>query len=232
MVVVLDLLRNSAFVDFQVLLSRFSILFWGAISTFRIWPPKKESKIGQNNPENRRSLSYARGLFLLFLWCLPLQANVVNSLEADIVDYDSKKIRLNGHVHIVHQFGEIRCSKAVLLFDAEGQDKLSPSRILLDQDVSMVLKDGSLITSDEADIDCKTLVGVFVCTPPSKVSYLTRVVDHNEAVPVKATSRAMRILMKKTSGPKPEYVVADVQGEGAVSIEYLNNTDEKSEENQ
>jgi hypothetical protein len=43
-------------VDFRVLLRRFLTLFWGIISTFRILSPKKESKIGQNNPENRRTL--------------------------------------------------------------------------------------------------------------------------------------------------------------------------------
>ena len=42
-------------VDFSVLLSRFSILFRGVISTFRILPPEKESKIGQNNPKTRRN---------------------------------------------------------------------------------------------------------------------------------------------------------------------------------
>ena len=31
----------------------------------RIWPPFFESKIGQNNPENRRTLRYARGLMRL-----------------------------------------------------------------------------------------------------------------------------------------------------------------------
>ncbi len=164
-------------------------------------------------------------LILLFICFIPnaLQANIVNSLEANVVDYDTKKIRLNGAVHIVHQFGEIRCEKAVLLFDDAEENTLSPSRILLDSDVSMILKDGSVITSDEADIDCKALVGVFVCLAPSRVCYMTRVVDHDKAMPVKVTSRAMRILMKKTEGPKPEYVVADVQGEGAVSIEYINN---------
>jgi hypothetical protein len=164
-------------------------------------------------------------LFYLMLFFLPFQCRgaVVNSLEANVVDYDTKKIWLNGAVHIMHQFGEIQCEKAVLLFDDTPGAKLSPSRILLNGAVSMKLKDGSIITSDEADIDCKELVGVFVCTLPRRVSYMTRVIDHNDAIPVKATSRIMRILMKKTEGPKPEYVVADVQGEGAVSIEYSNN---------
>jgi hypothetical protein len=43
-------------VDLRVLLSRFSIQVWGAISTNSILPPKLESKIGQNNPGNRRHM--------------------------------------------------------------------------------------------------------------------------------------------------------------------------------
>jgi len=52
-------LQNSGSVDFRVLLSRFSVFFQGVISTLRILPPKKKRKIGQNNPENRRTLSFA-----------------------------------------------------------------------------------------------------------------------------------------------------------------------------
>jgi hypothetical protein len=52
-------LQNSGSVDFRVLLSRFSVFFQGVISTLRILPPEKKRKIGQNNPENRRTLSFA-----------------------------------------------------------------------------------------------------------------------------------------------------------------------------
>jgi hypothetical protein len=46
---------------------QFSILLAGAISTKSILPPQAESNIGQNNPENRRTLSCARGLFIHYL---------------------------------------------------------------------------------------------------------------------------------------------------------------------
>ena len=52
-------LQNSGSVDFRVLLSRFFVFFQGVISTLRILPPEKKWKIGQNNPENRRTLSFA-----------------------------------------------------------------------------------------------------------------------------------------------------------------------------
>lgn len=43
--------------DFRVLLSRFLILFLGGYIRRLILPLKKESKIGQNNLENRRNLN-------------------------------------------------------------------------------------------------------------------------------------------------------------------------------
>ncbi|MBU6382884.1 MAG: virulence RhuM family protein [Verrucomicrobia bacterium] len=49
------LLTDSVSVDFGVLLNRFSIEKLGAISTFSILPPTFQSKIGQNNPQNRRN---------------------------------------------------------------------------------------------------------------------------------------------------------------------------------
>jgi hypothetical protein len=48
--------------------------FCGGCINFRIQPPQKESKIGQNNPQNRRSLSYARGLIYAML-ILPPEKN-------------------------------------------------------------------------------------------------------------------------------------------------------------
>ena len=48
---------DSVSVDFRVLLSRFLIQIRGVISNLRILPPEFESKIGQNNPENRRNLN-------------------------------------------------------------------------------------------------------------------------------------------------------------------------------
>src|SRR5215469_10631509 len=97
-----------------------------------------------------------------------LIASVLRTVEASNVDYDGKKIRLAGEVHIVHQFGEIRCEKGVLLFDEENPQakKLSPTRIMLHGDVLIKLHDGSELEADEADINCKTLEGVFTANAP------------------------------------------------------------------
>jgi Sulfotransferase domain len=46
----------EASVDFRIILRRLFDSFCGGCIKLRILPPQKESKIGQNNPENRRSL--------------------------------------------------------------------------------------------------------------------------------------------------------------------------------
>lgn len=145
------------------------------------------------------------------------------SIEADNADYDGKKIRMVGAVHIQHEFGNITCDKGVLLMKESSEKRVDPDRILLDGAVSVVLHDGSVLTSDEADINCETLEGVFTAIAPQKVVYITRVEEGDNAVPVKTMSRCMRVTMKKQAGQegqKAQYVVQDVQAEGAVNIEY------------
>jgi hypothetical protein len=46
----------EASVEFRVILSRLFDSFCGGCIKLRILPPQKESKIGQNNPKDRRSL--------------------------------------------------------------------------------------------------------------------------------------------------------------------------------
>jgi len=158
-------------------------------------------------------------LFLmLFLFFLPLEAT---EIEANKAEYDGDKIRLTGNVHIEHDFGEIHCDRGVMLM-AKGQKRYAPERILLNDNVHVKLKDGSILTSEEADIDCQTLVGLFTAKAPQKVEYLTLMLEGDKTFPVKATSRAMRVMMKKQEIPKSEYVIQDVQAEGAVNIEYQN----------
>lgn len=65
----LDLLHHLAAVDVGVFLSRAFNFFCGGCINMRIQPPQKKSKIDQNNPQKRRSLSDARGLFI---YCLIL----------------------------------------------------------------------------------------------------------------------------------------------------------------
>ncbi|MBS0655742.1 MAG: hypothetical protein JSR46_08190 [Verrucomicrobia bacterium] len=165
-------------------------------------------------------------ILTLFSVCVsPLAATPLSHLEAGDVDYDGKKITLVGAVHLTHQFGAIACDKAVIILpEREGEAKmlLTPQKILLYGNVNVQLRDGSTISSEEADINCPTLEGVFTANPPLKVVYSTLMVDGKETIPVKASSRAMRVIMKKSEGPNSSYVVHDMQAEGSVQIEYQN----------
>ncbi len=158
-----------------------------------------------------------RYLFVCLLFLLPLEGASRTKIEADSADYDGKKIRMCGKVFLQHEFGNIRCDKGVMLMK-EGSDKrIDPERIMLYGSVEMVLKDGSILKADEADIHCTTLEGVFTAEAPNKVSYFTRIEEEGKTCPVKTTSRAMRIIMKREN---QEYVIHDLQAEGAVNIEY------------
>ena len=164
-----------------------------------------------------------RLILAVVLLITPVFAAEKTSIEADNADYDGKKIRMVGAVRINHEFGNITCDKGVLLMNDVSEKRLDPERIILEGSVRVVLHDGSILTSDEADINCYSLEGVFVATAPNKVVYVTRVEEGDKAVPVKTMSRSMRVTMKKQAGKagqKTQYVVDDVQADGAVNIEY------------
>ncbi len=165
-----------------------------------------------------------RGCVVLSLFVMfqaRLHAGPMTHIEAHQVDYDGKQIHLVGKVHLSHEFGEITCAKAAVLLMPEQHQSLTPQRILLQEDVCIKLKDGSQIESDEADIDCQRLEGVFTAAEPKKVMYCTFLQEGKGQVPVKASSRAMKVAMKK-SETSSTYEIRDVQAEGAVQIEYQN----------
>lgn len=175
----------------------------------------------------------ARHFSLLFLliWAfcpLPVFANqdvvrTISEIKARDVSYDGRKIRLTGEVSIDHRLGFITCDKAELLMPDEqtGAKGLTPERIFLQKGVKLVLKDGSTLTSDEANINCVDLSGLFTADVPNRVVYTTFVDEDGKRMPVITSSRAMKVTMKKDESTS-QYVLADMQGEGAVSIQYQN----------
>jgi hypothetical protein len=146
----------------------------------------------------------------------------VHQVEAEKVDYGSNKLVLVGNVKVIHDLGIIHCQEATLLFSGEKKegDALFADRILLHNDVSIDFSSGSKLTSDEADIDCKTLEASFASHSPHRVVYITHAVEEGVEIPVKATSKTLKAKIIKTSSG---YSLSNLQGEGAVSIEYLRN---------
>ena len=146
---------------------------------------------------------------------LPLEA-----VEAEHVDFDEKTVHLVGHVRVVHDFGILCCNEAILMLPQGKQTDEQPAvqEIFLKGAVSVDFTDGSRLTADEGDIDCRALEGTFYADPPEKVVYRGYAIDKNKKVPIRATGRALKASIAKT----PEgYSLSSLRGEGAVNIEYL-----------
>jgi len=149
----------------------------------------------------------------------------ISEIKANGVSYDGKTIHLNRDVFIDHQFGTIVCDEAHLVLPQTESNHLAPETITLTGHVKVKLHDGATLLSDEAEIDCVALEGLFTAKEPNKVVYITAA-NEGEA-PLKTSGRAIRVKMKKVEGEegkgkgkKPRYIFSDIQGEGAVSIEY------------
>lgn len=146
----------------------------------------------------------------------------VSAVHARDVEYDGTKIRLAGDVFIENHLGQIFCDKATLQLPSGDQSMakgLSPENIWLQGHVKIKLPDGASLTSNEADINCIELEGLFTATPPDKVIYITYMQDGKQKIPVKTSSNAMRLKLKKVEDSS-QYEVSDVKGEGSVAIEY------------
>jgi len=163
--------------------------------------------------------------WVIFLFVQPLYAAdfPLKEIKASTVDYDGKRVHLAGAVEIHHRFGKLFCNKAIILLsqNSSEQKQMIASQILLFGNVKVYLQDGTILLSDEADINCKTLEGLFRSKEPSKVMYSTFLHDAGKKIPMKATAKAMRVKMKKVEeAGSTEYVFTDIHGEDAVSIEY------------
>ena len=152
----------------------------------------------------------------------PLVA-ALSSLEANSVDFDGDQIRLGTNVHIEHTFGKIRCDKACIMLEEQLPSKKKvPRTIFLEGNVQIDLKNDSSIVSDKAEIDCKTLQGIFTVTDSEKVIYTTQSNDKGAATLMRTTSKSLQVTMKKVAeeGRKAVYSIQDIQGQDADRIEY------------
>lgn len=146
-----------------------------------------------------------------------------SEITAQDANYNGRTIVLSKDVAIDHHFGKLRCDKATLFLKAQapGETKSTmPEKIVLEGRVHLEMKNGSSLDADTATINCLDLEGVFTAEEPRKVVYVTLMGEGENKTPVKTASKAMRVKMKKETNSS-EYVVSEMKGEGAVSIEYL-----------
>ena len=141
-------------------------------------------------------------------------------VEAEHVEFDEKTVHLVGHVRVVNNFGTLCCNEATLTLPQGKQADEGPAvkEIFLKGAVCVDFTDGSQVTADEGEIDCRTLEGTFFAEPPEKVVYKGFAADKDRRVPIRATGRALRATIAKTA---EGFSLSSLRGEGAVNIEYL-----------
>lgn len=147
----------------------------------------------------------------------------IAEIKSQDVSFDGKRVLLSGKVIITHTLGILSCDKAILVLSSKVDTPKngSPEKIILQKNVKVDLKDGSVLTADDADIDCVDLEGVFTAIDPNKVIYLTYMQEGERRVPIRTKSSAMHLKMKKEEKEgSSQYVLSDIRGEGAVTIEY------------
>jgi hypothetical protein len=175
--------------------------------------------------------------FLLFLFCsLPLlllgadqPVLPIHNIEAEHIDFNEKTIHMVGNVKVDHEFGMIRCQEATLLLRQEKKEgeTLPVDRILLKENVSIDFSEGHTLLSDEGDIDCLTLEGIFLAEPSRVVTYISYSENGPLKTPLKATSKALKGKITKT----PQgYELTALKGEGAVHIESISKQNKPAEE--
>lgn len=159
---------------------------------------------------------------LLFSSICLAQEMDIEQIESDQIEYKGKKLLLTGHVHVRYTFGSVLCDKASL--DITKGNALSggmgTDMIMLEGNVIINFPDGDRLEADKADLNCVTMEGVFTAEDPKKVTYLTSMGQGNDKAPIKASSKKLRAKLTK-QGDGAGYHLSDLQGEGAVFIEYI-----------
>jgi hypothetical protein len=164
--------------------------------------------------------------YIALIGCaLPLESTVIpllpiQQVEAEHVNLEDKTLHLVGHVKVVHEIGIIRCDESTLVLPQEKKEgeSIAVNTIFLKGNVVIDFSDGSHLLADEGEIDCLALEGTFIAIPPAKVTYTSFATDDHQRIPVRATGRALKAKITKTS---VGYSLTSMRGEGAVNIEYL-----------
>jgi hypothetical protein len=155
---------------------------------------------------------------VLFANSLPVLP--VQQVEADTMNFDEGLLRLTGHVKIEHELGTLYCEEGVLVLPQQKSSGggFEVEKIMLRGDVNIFFSDGGKLSSEEGDLDCRTLDVVFHCALPKKVVYIGTAMSGSTQVPVRAMSHTLTAkIVKGESG----YTLGSLRGEGAVNIEYL-----------
>ncbi|MGK5594114.1 MAG: hypothetical protein ACSNEK_01990 [Parachlamydiaceae bacterium] len=105
-------------------------------------------------------------IFSLFLFFSNLEADVV-SIKALDADYSEQTLTLKGSVELNHAFGKVLSEMAIF----NTNDRAELTKISLQEDVKLILKNQSRLEADQAEIDCQAGKGAFIARNDVKVHF-------------------------------------------------------------
>ena len=158
-------------------------------------------------------------LAALFLLAAPLQTQDCGRVSSEHASYDGQDLILSGDVVIDHILGKMQARKA-LLKKQEKESNFPFNQIALDQDVTILLKNGRL-TADRADFDLQKNQGILHADQEKNVKYQDMVYDKNltQWTPFTIEGRTLEL---KLLEEKDTYLIDSILVEKNVAISYAN----------
>ncbi|MFT4552755.1 MAG: hypothetical protein ACI9S8_001381 [Chlamydiales bacterium] len=129
-------------------------------------------------------------LFIAVLLPFSMSALVELSVDSRLLDYDGKRIKLEGDVLLEHDLGKISAESALLQRDRRHSES-SLRTFRLNDNVSFDMKDGGSLLCGDAEIDYDALTANFSGHQPyERVTYTDSYQgDKNEEVTIKVESK-------------------------------------------
>jgi lipopolysaccharide export system protein LptA len=101
-----------------------------------------------------------RNALLFFIFIGMYLSAEENNLQVGEVTFDGNKMHLSGDFTWEHSLGKIQAKSAEACFDPT-QNPWHPNEITLQEGLEIEMKDGSVLSSPYARLDCKQWVGIF-----------------------------------------------------------------------
>lgn len=169
-----------------------------------------------------------RIIFLSFIFVSLLNFSIADELkplviDADLVDYNGKRIILQGNSTVDHELGKVEAQRITLIPENEGK-KLRISFLKMNGEVKIALQDGGHLCCSEAEIDYHTLSGKFLSGNPEEYvvySELLKGRDPKAATPLQVKSRDMSIRLQREDKQGPSVmVIQQITADNDVSVHY------------
>ncbi len=145
----------------------------------------------------------------------------IKDVAADAIEFQNKKISLEGNVMIDNDLGTIYCDRAYVSLEDKSKENanLLANKLDLYGQVQIHFADGSKLSADRGEIFFRQHEAIFYASQTEKVTYLSFCTEDNTQVPVLASGK--KIIARLIKDNEGKSSLTDIRGEGAVTIEYL-----------